>query len=358
MAAAQRWARKGCAAFFQAAEVVEQHNAANRGRVAIAGPQHISSSAPPEFESMLDEVAFLAPGGVVRTLQHLRRRVLARHTHAMLKRGVTFVRVNLDPQGSTCGCWRCWRPASCASTGRGGTGTWSRTICPRPVGSTPSTARFSQPRWSRVQEERVQFSITLWSSSGATGRSCRQLSHHATLAFQTQCHVLGSLGLGATTAQAVLDGVASGTAAPGGARQRPGRAEETLDDLELAWLEWLRAAEAAWCRIHDLNGTQRRPFLGRRKGLVIEHVSLGYAQGYEEELQQEGCGMALAAPLGGPGCGQPGCLEEGADLAAHASMVSSHDCLSPVARLWPLGPRLGLSITGGTGKRHTQCSHQ
>ena len=23
-------------------------------------------------------------------------------------------------------------------------------------------------------------------------------------------------------------------------------------DLELAWLEWLRAAEAAWCRIHDL----------------------------------------------------------------------------------------------------------
>ena len=54
-------------------------------------------------------------------------------------------------------------------------------------------------------------------------------------------------------------------------------AEENPADLELAWLEWLRAAEAAWCRIHDLCGTQRRPFLGRSKGLVIEHVSLGQA---------------------------------------------------------------------------------
>ena len=43
--------------------------------------------------------------------------------------------------------------------------------------------------------------------------------------------------------------------------------------MELAWLEWLRAAEAAWCRIHDLCGTQRRG----SKGLVIEHVSLGQA---------------------------------------------------------------------------------
>ena len=54
-------------------------------------------------------------------------------------------------------------------------------------------------------------------------------------------------------------------------------AEERPADLEVAWLEWLRAAEAAWCRIHDLCGAQRRPFLGRSKGLVIEHVSLGQA---------------------------------------------------------------------------------
>ena len=48
-------------------------------------------------------------------------------------------------------------------------------------------------------------------------------------------------------------------------------------NLELAWLEWLRAAEAAWCRIHDLCGNQRRPFLGRSKGLIIRHVTLGQA---------------------------------------------------------------------------------
>ena len=54
-------------------------------------------------------------------------------------------------------------------------------------------------------------------------------------------------------------------------------AEDLPVEVELAWLEWLRAAEAAWCRIHDLCGTQHRPFLGRSKGLVIEHVSLGLA---------------------------------------------------------------------------------
>ena len=36
-------------------------------------------------------------------------------------------------------------------------------------------------------------------------------------------------------------------------------------------------AVVAWCRIHDLCGTQRRPFLRRSKGLAIEHVSLGQA---------------------------------------------------------------------------------
>ena len=63
----------------------------------------------------------------------------------------------------------------------------------------------------------------------------------------------------------------------------PTRQEERFDltwvmveisgNLELAWLEWLRAAEADWCRIHDLCGAQRGPFLGRNLGLVIENVS-------------------------------------------------------------------------------------
>ena len=59
MAVAQRWSRKRdwAAAFLQGAEVVGKHYAANRGGVAIAGPQHISSSVPTEFEGMLGEAA-------------------------------------------------------------------------------------------------------------------------------------------------------------------------------------------------------------------------------------------------------------------------------------------------------------
>ena len=83
-------------------------------------------------------------------------------------------------------------------------------------------------------------------------------------------------------------------------------ADDLPVDLEQAWLEWLRAAEAAWCRIHDLCGTRRRPFLGRSKGLVIEHVSLGQAT--RNDTPQLGVPLVawwrrwLAAwPLGGRG---------------------------------------------------------
>ena len=98
MAPAQRWSRKrGWAAAFQGAEVVGQHHAANRSGVAIAGPLHISSSVPTEFESMLEEAAVLAPEGVEHPLHYLRSRILARHTHAMLKRGVALVTFYLEP---------------------------------------------------------------------------------------------------------------------------------------------------------------------------------------------------------------------------------------------------------------------
>ena len=90
MAAAQRFLRKqGWAASFQAAEMVEQHNLANRSGVASAGPLHISSSVPHEFESTLEDAAFMTPEGVERPLDFLRSRSLARHFHAMLKGGIT-----------------------------------------------------------------------------------------------------------------------------------------------------------------------------------------------------------------------------------------------------------------------------
>ena len=43
------------------------------------------------------EAAILAPEGVEHSLHYLRSRILARHTHAMLKRGVTLVTVYLEP---------------------------------------------------------------------------------------------------------------------------------------------------------------------------------------------------------------------------------------------------------------------
>ena len=136
--------------------------------MAIAVPQHNNSSAPSEFETML-EAPFLALEGVVRPLQYLRSRILARHTHATLKGGVTLVTVYLEPGMRASGLnlrqWDLLAACVLCFDGPGSprcTGTWSRTICPRPVGLTPSTARFSL-LWPRVQEELVQ-SLTASSS--------------------------------------------------------------------------------------------------------------------------------------------------------------------------------------------------
>ena len=46
---------------------------------------------------MLEEAAVLALEGVEHPLRYLRSRILTRHTHAMLKGGVTFVTVHLEP---------------------------------------------------------------------------------------------------------------------------------------------------------------------------------------------------------------------------------------------------------------------
>ena len=50
--------------------------------MALAGPAHISSSVPTEFESTLDGAAFME-----RLFDFLRSRNLARHVHATLKGG-------------------------------------------------------------------------------------------------------------------------------------------------------------------------------------------------------------------------------------------------------------------------------
>ena len=140
--------------------MVGQRYAVNRGGVAIAGPLHVSSSVP-------SELAVLAPGSVEQPLHYLRSLILARHTHAMLKRGVALVTVYLEPGMRAAGLnlWLLEVLAACilcfdGPGSRWGTGT--RKTCPRPAGSIRSTARFLHLRHQHVQEEKARFSTTSW----------------------------------------------------------------------------------------------------------------------------------------------------------------------------------------------------
>ena len=130
----------------------------------------------------------------------------------------------------------------------------------------------------------------------------------------------------------------------------------------LAWLEWLRAAEAAWCWIHDLCGTQRMPLLERSKGLVIEHVSLGQAtrKDTRRRCSKKAVGLALPASPFGAGGWQPGRLEEGADLAGYTSQRSVQHRL-PQSRCPTLPPGTQAGSFRRKNPWHThsvQCSRQ
>ena len=344
MAAVQRWSRnRGWAAAFQSAEVVGEHFAANRGGVAIAGPQHISSSVPTELEAMLEEAAVLAPEGLEHPLQYLQSRILARHIHAML----AILGANL---------WLLEVLAACILYFDGpwiATGDWNM-----------EPNELSLAGWLDTVNGKV-FASSAATCAGGAGAvlDCFVLSEAVAHLVQqvevvdntpTTPHWPVRLTLKVTSWGHIVLARKRPKPFPTEVPVGPQRQEEHVDwtwaaeeppaDLELAWLEWLRAAEAAWCRIHDLCGTQRRPHLGRSKGLVIEHVSLGQAtrKDTRKSCSKEGRGVALAASFGGPGRGQPGCLEEGADLPAHVPTVSSHGCLNFVAPPWPLGPRLRI----------------
>ena len=239
---------------FPGAEVVGEHRAANPGGVAIAVPLHISSSA------------FLAPEGVVRPLQYLRSRTLARHTHAMLKGGATLVTSVSRARLAS------FRAQPVVVGGANGLRTLLRRALDRYGGLEHGAARFVPGRLAQ-HCQRQDFRHHGGHVCRRSGSSPRLLcGPHLVQQVEvvdnspTTPHWPVRLTLKATSCgHRVL------------ARQRPGRAEETLDDLELARLEWLRAAEAEWCRSHNFYGAQRRLFPGRSKGLVIEHVSLGQA---------------------------------------------------------------------------------
>ena len=285
MAAAQHWSRKrGWAAAFQGAEVVGEHHAANRGR---CGDRRAAAHQYERADSS-------------RCWQ--RRRSLHQKAWSILciTCEAAFSQDTLTPCSSTVylepgmrasglNLWLLEMLAACilCFNGPGSqweTGIWSRRIWPRPAGSTRSTAKCSPHRQQPVQEGAGAV-LDYFVLSEEMAHLVQQVEvvdnspHCSTFACQSHSHshVLGSQGTGSKTAKAVLHGGASGTATPGGAflldlgsRGSPCRPGAGV-------VGGLRAAEAAWCRIHDLCVTQRRPFLGRSKGLVIEHVSHGQA---------------------------------------------------------------------------------
>ena len=332
---------------------------ANPGGVAIAVPLHISSSAPPEFESMLDEAAFLAPEGVVRPLQYLRSRTLARHTHAMLKGGATLVTSVSRARLAS------FRAQPVVVGGANGLRTVLRRALDRHGGLEHGAAR-SVPHRLAQHRQHQDFRHHRGHVSRRSGCSSRLLcGPHLVQQVEvldnspTTPHWPVRLTLKATSCgHRVL------------ARQRPKlfpsevsvgpQEERRLDlgsrgnlpnDLELAWAQ-LKQSGAASTTSTELGAGFSR---AEAKGLSSSTFPSARLRARTRGGAAAG---RLAAPLGGPGCGQPGCLEEGADCASHVSTFSPHGCLNLVARPWPLGRTLGVSITGGSGKRLVQSSQQ
>ena len=360
---ARKRADGGCAALgtqaCQAAEVVRQHCSANRVGVAIAGPQHISSSAPSEFESMLEEVTFLAPEGVEQPLHYLRSRILARHPHAMLKGGVTLVTVYLEPgtQALELNLWLLEVLAACCLCFDG---PW---IAMGDSNMEPN--ELSQACWLNTVNGKIFAtpSVTCAGGAGAVldyfvvSEAMQQVevvdnsptSPHWPVRLTLRATSWGHRVLARTRPKPFPTEVPVGPRRQEERFDRTWAAEEISDDLELAWLEWLRAAEAAWCGTHDLCGAQRRPSLGRSKGLVIEHVSL--AQATRKDTRKGGSKKAASWR-------SLRRIVEGADTSAHASTFNPHGCLHLVARLCFVGPRLGVPFTGGAGTCFAHSRHQ
>ena len=137
----------------------------------------------------------------------------------------------------------------------------------------------------------------------------------------------------------------------------PGRQRKPPDDLELAWLEWLRAAEAARCRNHDLYGAQRSPFLGRSKGLVIEHISLGQATRKDTRRscsKKAGAWRSLRR-LVTQAVGNLAAWRNGR-TSQYTTQRSVHTIAS--ISLPDLGPWLGFSVARSPDTHLMQCSMQ
>ena len=337
MAAAQRWSRKrGWAAAFHGAEVVGQHYAANRGGVAIAGPLHISSSVPAEFESMLEEAAVLARGGVEQPLHYLRSRILARHTLAMLQRGVTLVTVYLEPgmRASGLNLWLLEVLAACILCFDGpwiAMGDWN--LEPRDL---PSTARFLPPRQQPVQEEQARFSTTSWCPR-RWRIWCNRSKWYTTLPLhhigQSDSHSTPRLrvtGFWRENSRSRCPRSASGTATPRGARRLDVGSRGTPCRLGAGVVGVAAHSRSSMvpCARPLRSPTQAFPWEEQRSGHRACFPRPGCRRANDTRSvasSKKAAALSLLATLlVAQARRQPGRLEEGANLAAHVTTVSSH----------------------------------
>ena len=226
-----------------------------------------------------------------------------------------------EPWGSICGCWRCWRLASSASTDRGSqwaTGTWSRETCPRPAGSTRSTAGSSLPRQLHVQEERARFSTTSCCPRRWRGR---QLSHYPTFACQDS---LSQPRLGVTVSWLVHGRSRSSRRCPWDRNARrktlsgPGQRRKPL--LTWSWRGWSGCAQLM------------------QRGAAFttsSEPSAGFVWG---EKQRVGHRARVSRP------GHDTRRRCSKKAAVHVTSVSQYACFNCVARPWALGYRLGFFV--------------
>ena len=343
MAATQRWSRKrGWAAAFQGAEVVGEHYAANRGGVAIAGPQHISSSVPTEFEAMLGEAADLAPEGLEHPLPYLRSRILARHFHAMPKRGATLVTVYLEPGMRASGlnlwllevlaaCILCFvgpwiamedwnmEPKDLAQAG------WLETVNGK-VAAT-SAASCCPRRW-HIWCNRAKWKTTLpllhirlsvspsWPRLGVTGY------WPANGPSRSPC-----------VGQWDRDARRSNSNGPG------------LQRIFLSTCSW-----PGWsgCAQQKRLGVGSMISAGPNAGLIW-----GGAKDWSSSTFPSARPRATTRGDAAGGW-QHGRLEEGASFAGYVATVSQLARLHLVTRSWPLGSRLGFSVTRSSGTHSAQ----
>ena len=162
---------------------------------------------------------------------------------------------------------------------------------------------------------------------------------------------MGSQGIGPQTPQAFPYACASGTATPGRAiRLDLGcRGDACRFGAGLAGV----AARSRSCLVPDPRPLRvpTQAFSGEEQGSGhrARFPRPGNAQRHEETLQQKGGSMAGLSSLGGAGGWQFGWLEKGASFAGYAATVSQFARFDLATLSWPLGPRLGFSVTRSFG---------